>query len=282
MIVREVVRGYEAWLQGRLQDSTIAKYKEQLKPFVAWAGERWIEDLTAHEIELDFLTPHRARVGKSAQSARIAVLRGLFRYAIRFDIIERNPMDKLDAPRVEHVMQNWLDEEQAIAFLDACVGPLERAVCFTLRYTGLRVGELRNLRWSDIDLEGQRVTVTQSKTAAGRREVYLPDIVVPILRKWREQQTPASEWVFTTTTGRQISKGYFWVICTRVGERAGLAGSIGPHTLRRTYASNAINKGARIEVVSRALGHANVGTTARAYAQLTNAQVAREIAAVFA
>ena len=75
---------------------------------------------------------------------------------------------------------------------------------------------------------------------------------------------------------------YVEPVVRRVGERAGLSRRLKPHTLRRTFGSDLLNRGVRLEVVSRLLGHASTAITEKAYARLEDKTIRDEMLEAFA
>lgn len=276
--VLEVVADHEVWLKARRAPSTVEKYHQHLQAFTAWAGERPLGEITAREIEFEFLGPWAANVTKATRRNRINALRSLFDFAERFDLIERNVMRRIERPPREERMGDWLRAEQDAAVLGAAVTPLERTIIYLLRYTGLRVSEACALRWTDIDLDAQRLTVRESKTPAGRRTIPIHPCLVPILRGW--QQRNGTTYVLGTRNGTPMFPQFVWRVVKRVGERAGIEG-LHPHSLRRTYGSSLINDGLRLEVISKLLGHSSTTVTEHSYAALLDETIAREVMALW-
>jgi integrase len=147
-----------------------------------------------------------------------------------------------------------------------------------LRYSGLRVSEATSLRWEDVDLPGRRLTVTESKTASGRRTIPLHPKLVPVLESWRAHRV--GPYVLATKHGTAMKPQFVWRVVKRVGERAGIEG-LHPHALRRTFGSDLVNEGVRMEVVSKLLGHASTTVTEKSYAFLLDETLAREALAVW-
>ena len=88
----------------------------------------------------------------------------------------------------------------------------------------------------------------------------------------------ASEGPFLVTRNRTaMQPQYVEDALARVGVRAGLPRKLKPHTLRRTFGSHLLNKGARLEVVSKLLGHASTGITEKAYARLEDETIRAEM-----
>jgi integrase len=225
----------------------------------------------------------------------------------------RNPMRGIVAPPVEQRLNDFLTPLEDAALLVVECAPHERVVVWTLRWTGLRVSELCSLAVGDLDLTAGRETlrVLKSKTSAGRRSVPLAPVLVPEVLTWlrtmearglHHRSTP----FLATNSGRAMKPSFVWRVVKRVAARAGIrvvpclcqspaatrhasscprtvsgehCSEVSPHTLRRTYASDLLNRGLRIETVSTLLGHSSIAITQRAYAQLLSTTVRAELLA---
>ncbi len=190
--------------------------------------------------------------------------------------------------------RSFLEAEQVSALLDAA-GDLDargrrgeehlgrRAILATLALAGLRVGELTELRWRDVDLAAGRVHVRDSKTAAGIRAVEIGGILRDTLtaHKARSPFTKPHDRVFPTSSGAAHSRSN---IRNRILKRA-LPGAnkrlqaaghapIDPqvtlHALRRTYISLLLEGGTNPRVVMEQAGHSSPALTLRVYAQVMN------------
>jgi integrase len=189
-------------------------------------------------------------------------------------------MRRIEPPPRDDRMGDWLRPDQDSRVLAATTTPLERMIVYLLRYTGLRVSEACALRWDDVRLDDEKpwLAVTKSKTAAGRREIPLHPLLIPVLRTWRGRCD--GTYVFSTKHGTTMKPQFVWRVVKRVGERAGVPG-LHPHSLRRTFGSTLINEGLRLEVISKLLGHSSTTITEKAYAELLAATIAREVRAVW-
>jgi len=271
--IRQAITAHAGWLGMRRSEGTQAKYGQHLRALEEWAGDRPITKLTAQEIEFGFLGPWSQGKSSATIRNRMAAMKSLFEFAERFDIVERNPMRKIEAPARDEHMGNWLRPKEDAELLEAVVTPDEKIIVWLLRFTGLRVSEACALGWEDIDFTNQRLTVRKSKTASGRRTIPLHPMLVPALHSWQGQR-PGS-FVLATRNGTAMAHQHVWKIVKRVGERIGVVG-LSPHSLRRTFGSAAINEGIRLEVVSKLLGHSNTAITEKAYAALEAETIAAE------
>jgi integrase len=183
----------------------------------------------------------------------------------------------------------WLDSAEQIAALLDAAGELDRearadrqvprrAILATLTFAGLRIGELLELRWRDVDLAAGRLTVRASKTDAGARTIDLLPALAGDLRAHKASARPASssERVFPTQAGNALNDGnvrkrILARAVERANERLEAAGSVPlpegltPHKLRHTFASLLVALGVDPGAVMDQLGHEDAGFTLRVY-----------------
>jgi integrase/recombinase XerD len=225
----------------------------------------------------------------------------------------RNPMRGIVAPPVEQRANDSLTAHEDAALLAVACTARERIVVWMLRWTGLRVSELCSLAVGDLDLTPGReiVRVHKSKTHAGLRSVPIAPVLMPEVQTWlealeRRGLQHSSAPFLATRTGRPMQTTFVWRLVKRVAARAGIrvvpclcqsraltrharscprtvsgehCSEVTPHSLRRTFASDLLNRGLRIETVSALLGHSSIAVTQRAYAQLLGTTVRAELLA---
>jgi integrase/recombinase XerD len=283
--------------------ATRVKYAAYLDPFVAWIGDRDLDTITAVMIELEWLgswyTDFEQRYGRPPAPKTVAnhmtALDSFFTFLVRFDFVARNPMDRIDPPKLVQRPNDALTPTEVDALLAACHSPQERAIVPFLLLTGLRSGsELPYLLNRDIDLAAGTITVRHSKTPRGRRVVpILPELRCH-LERWQRYQRAIGQSApdapfFATRHGTPMRYRQIHDTTKRVAARAGVrtrpapdrartnTTAVSPHTLRRTFGSHLLNRGVRLEVVSRLLGHEATSTTEKAYASLLDDRIAAEV-----
>ncbi len=211
--------------------------------------------------------------------------------AVEYGMIPSNPAKgRRRRLRTTQPAPVWLDGPAQIqALLDGAgdvdrefeplgIAPYRRAMIATLTFAGLRVGELCELRWRDVDLSGGRILVRQSKTDAGRRSIDLLPALRDELASHKARVKPADpdEYVFVTSKGRchnpsNIRKRVVDRAVEHANERLKRAGEvplpegISPHKLRHTYASVLVCLGVDPGAVMDQLGHASANFTLRVY-----------------
>jgi site-specific recombinase XerD len=297
--LKALVEAFFVYLKRRQRAaSTIERWQPELRRFLEWAGDRKLAEITPQEIEFGFLTvweqEFEQRNGRppSANSLRavIQALASFYRFLERFDYLVdengqrlRNPALALEAPTIKPAAElDWLKAEEDDALLAVEMNQRERIIVSLLRMTGLRLSEALSLLNRDVDLGENTIHVRLSKSDAGYRAVPISPELRLQVQAWvaftKGQGWYATDGPFLVTRKQTAMKPqYIEDVLERVGQRAGLPRKLKPHTLRRTFGSHLLNKGVRLEVVSKLLGHASTAITEKAYARLEDATVRAEM-----
>jgi integrase len=136
----------------------------------------------------------------------------------------------------------------------------------------------------DVDLVTGAITVRESKTVAGYRSIPISPELRAHIERWlaftKREGLYHPDGPFLVTRNQTAMKPqYVEQVVARLAARAGLPRKVTPHTLRRTFGSHLLNKGVRLEVVSRLLGHASTAITEKAYARLEDKTIHEEMLA---
>jgi integrase len=222
-----------------------------------------------------------------------------------------NPMRMIIPPPQERKANDWLQSDEDRRLLDCDGTPTERIVVVLLRWTGMRVGEACQLLLRDVDLTPgvESVNVRKSKTPAGQRRIAIVPELLPQLERWlsyleRHELLRPDGPFLATRKGTAMKPQYVSRLIKRVAHRADVrvtpctcgspratrhAGGcprtingenlsrVTAHTLRRTFASDLLNRGLRLEVVAQLLGHSSVVVTQTSYAELLDTTARREL-----
>jgi len=254
-----------------------------LNMFLGWAAERDVTSvmqvtrpiLEAYQRWLwRFRQPRNGRpLGWSTQREKIGILRDLFRWLTRQNVLLHNPASELELPRPEKRLPQTplarAEVERLLAVPDVR-DPLsirDRAILEVFYSTGLRRTELCRLAFSDFSLERRTLTVRQGK---GKK-----DRVVPVGEQachWLERylrevrlrlEVRAGEpALFLTGYGGPFNPDVVSGMVSRWMEQAGLAKRGSCHLLRHTCATHMLEGGADVRYIQQLLGHENLETTA--------------------
>jgi integrase len=209
----------------------------------------------------------------------LVVLKRLFKMAVKWKYLTRNPAAELELPPLGRRALTLLEPEQLNQLLDALQGPEVEAdgyvIVLTLLFTGLRVGELMALAWDDVDLSRRQLHVrriwsasriTTPKTKGSRRVVDLPPRLVDLLRA--RQLTATDRRVFPGKRGGYFKpKDFVQQTFYPVLRRTGLP-RLHLHDLRHHYASLLIAQGVDAKYISETMGHSSIRMTFDVYGHL--------------
>jgi integrase len=204
----------------------------------------------------------------------LRALKSMFHTAMRWKEIDENPFTDCSNCFVEEKNPEYITEEdfEKLLLLIEEVW-LKEIVIFTV-LTGLRRGEVTNLKWDQVNLQNKTITILSSatfKTKGGKkRTIALSESAILILNKKVDERS--CEYVFSLN-GKQIYAEWVSKKFVKYVRMAGIKGKIGFHVLRHTFSSWLVMKGISIYSVSKLLGHSSVVTTQGYYAHLQPAEL---------
>lgn len=213
----------------------------------------------------------REGVGRQTQARALSSVRGLLKFACREGLITENPAAAVRTPKQPRKLPRHLRPGEIEELIEAADGaePLElrdRAILELLYATGLRVGELVSLDWSDLDLEGRFLRVV----GKGGKERMVPfgRMAAESLGAWfavwedvRKTAASDGEPVFLNNGGTRLSDRSIRRILDRYTQDAAIAAGVHPHTLRHTFATHLLEGGADLRSIQELLGHSSLSTT---------------------
>jgi integrase/recombinase XerD len=196
-------------------------------------------------------------------------LRQFFRFLEREEQVAVNPLELLDSPRLPRKLPQVLGEKEVAALLAAPdpttpQGRRDGALLEVLYATGLRVSELVGLTLKQVDL--RRGVVRPLGKGSKERVVPMVAQAVAKLQDYLAQGRPQllkgrdSPYIFINHRGRRLSRQGFWKILKQYALKAGVRG-LSPHTLRHSFATHLLSRGANLRVLQLLLGHADLATT---------------------
>ena len=211
---------------------------------------------------------HKKGLKKVSAARKLAGLRTFFRYLCREGRLEKNPARALLSPRLEKRIPAPLDEGQVEALLDVPgddpASVRARAILELLYATGIRCAELVGLDVGEIDLEARMVRVLGK--GSKERIVLFGTRSREALRQWlkvRATLKPKSDAVFLNLRGGRLTDRSVRALLGRRVKQVALAQKCSPHTLRHSFATHLLARGADLRAIQELLGHASLSTTQR-------------------
>ncbi|MEM8911251.1 MAG: tyrosine recombinase XerC [Planctomycetota bacterium] len=258
-------------------DLTIKAYREDLFGFL-----EWLEGSGLSTRELDSLSPQdlrsfqaalqQAGYARSTISRKLASLRSFFRYAMREGLAKTNPAKPLRNPRQSRKLPHVLSNAEIGRLLDSppkttSAGLRDRAMLETMYSAGLRVSELVGLCDGDLDFQ-QQITRVRGK---GRQERISPlgSFAIEAIRNYAARRNRSSQAdalarqapVFVNRFGDALTTRSVGRMLDKYIAAAELDTRTSPHTLRHSFATHLLDRGADIRSVQELLGHKSLTTT---------------------
>ncbi len=255
-----------------LSANTLAAYRADLTALARWLTERRVSIVRTSRQDLQNFIAWRVHAGARPRSTarQLSSFRRFFRYLVREGLISEDPTAQIAMPKIGRSLPKSLTEEEVESLLAAPVvrdplGSRDRTMLEVLYATGLRVSELVNLRYEQVNLNQGVIRIL----GKGNRERLIPlgDEAVRWLTEFvrgardeilLERQT---DYLFPTRRGDRMTRQAFWHIIKRYARKAGIAKGLSPHTLRHAFATHLLNHGADLRVVQILLGHSDLSTT---------------------
>ena len=261
-------------VERRLAVNSIESYARDLNQLARFAagGGRAIESLQRADLER-FVRDLMAE-GRSPRSVarEVACVRGFYRFLVIDGRLPASPADDLQPPRAWQVLPTYLSVDEVDALIaqpDVSTprGLRDRALIELLYATGLRVSELVSLRPADLNLEASFLTCT----GKGDKQRVVPigdEAAMWVSRYMRESRKAllgrrSSPRLFVNARGGGpgLTRVGFWKILKGYAKQAGLKTSLSPHTLRHSFATHLLERGADLRAIQMMLGHADLSTT---------------------
>ena len=239
-----------------------------------------------YNVILNFLAAQmKAHKAVNSQARMISCLRKFYQYLQRLELVNRNPMLRIDLPKKHQHLPTTLSTREIDALLAAPditkpLGIRDRAILEVLYATGLRVSELINLKLSNLHLslgiiqavgkgDKERIILIGDPAIAWTQR-YLSEVRGKLIK-----HHPQPTEVFLNFHGRPLTRQGIWKNLKQYVRQAGITKDVTPHTLRHSFATQLLENGADIRVVQELLGHADIATT-QIYTHLTQKHI-REV-----
>lgn len=287
--MRDAIDRYLRYLrvERNAADLTIKSYGEDLAALVEYfeAAEGRapeVEQITSQQLRPYVAAMHEAGYAKTSIARRLASLRSFFRFAQREGLAAHNPAKPLRNPRPDRKLPHFLTTDEVCRLLEGPpagepAGRRDRAILETMYSAGLRVSEVVGVNDGDLDLAGGLVRVR----GKGRKERLSPlgSHAVRAIERWRQVRRlhpqvplgPAAP-VFTNKFGKRLTTRSVARMLEKLLAVTGLDTRTTPHTLRHSFATHLLDRGADIRSVQELLGHKSLVTT-QIYTHLSTANL---------
>lgn len=246
-------------------DYTIKNYQLDLTDFFKYVDKSNIDFLSIENIHVRGYLKYldTCNLKNSTISRRISALRTFYNYLLEKGFVKSNIFLNVKNPKLEKKLPNYLNYteiEELLASIDTRTDEgLERRLLIEMFYsTGCRVGEMVNVKISDIDFSSKTIKVMGK--GSKERIVYYGDYASKYLEDYLKNKDKKG-YLFTNKRGEKLTIEEVEYIVRDIMKHISIKTHVTPHTLRHTFATHLLNNGADIRTVQELLGHANLSTT---------------------
>ncbi|MCD8282839.1 MAG: tyrosine recombinase XerD [Prevotella sp.] len=274
-------------LERNYSPNTILAYEHDIDYLLRFCASR---NTDAAELSLADLQDFSRQLAKDgikpkSQARIISGVRSFYRYLVLDGDIEDDPSELLSLPQTGTRLPQVLTVEEVDELEDSIdlskpEGHRNRAIIEVLFSCGLRVSELVNLKLSDIHPDEKTARII----GKGNKERLVPisDSALHELRLWYDCrmhlkiQRGEEDYVFLNRRGARLTRTMILIIIKRQAAEAGITKTISPHTLRHSFATEMLKRGAGLRFIQAMLGHEDIGTT-ELYTHIDNVMLREEI-----
>ena len=271
---KTLVRKFQQYLEVErgLSQNSISSYLSDLQKLDRFLDKehKELESIVKQDIQNFLKEETRKKLSNRTRARVIASLRQFYNYLSDKNIIGLNPMENIEAPKIEKTLPDYLSKDEIRQLFSAFdtnnALELRDKTMFELLYScGLRISEACSLRLEDIDLSSMLIRVM----GKGERERLVPygEVAQELLERYlndsRSQIIYGSnlKYLFISKKGGALSRKSAWRLLKKYMERAGIEKNITPHTLRHSFATHLLQNNADLRSVQELLGHIDISTT---------------------
>lgn len=270
--------GFESYLllEKGLSNNSIEAYMLDVQKLQDWAEEVKPDELPIHlkyeDLSAFVIRINELGLGKKSQARIISGLRAFYKYMLLEDLIEDDPTELLEGPRLRRTIPDVLSQEEIDQIISAVdlshpQGHRNRAILETLYACGLRVSELVNLRLSQYypDLNLIKVIGKNDK----ERIIPIGETAIQYINFYVEHDRTNlpkivdghEDFVFLNRRGKKLTRVMIFMIIKETIGKAGITKKVSPHTFRHSFATHLVEGGADLKSVQDMLGHESIMTT---------------------
>lgn len=251
-----------------LSVNTLEAYRRDLASFIDFCAESEISsfnEIKRTQINSFILNLRENNFNPRSVVRKIASIRGFFKWLSANEYIISNPAQTIEQPKLPKRLPKVMTVDEISAILNSGLTKLEQLVVELLYGCGLRVSELVNLKMNNIDVNSKYIQcygkgskeriVPFGKKAQNALKHYLKDRDMIILKN----KLSDTKVLLLKENGRFLTRQDVYNFIRHQGEK--IHKHISPHTLRHSFATHLLEKGADLRVVQELLGHSDVSTT---------------------
>ena len=259
-------------IQKGLSKNTIQSYESDIYQLYQWnlsKNKKRMTEIKKSDTSQYISYLFSQNLKSSSVNRKISSLKTFFNFLLKKKLIKANPFAEQIMPKKPISLPKSISEDDVVKLLgapkvDTVIGLRDRAMLELLYASGVRISELVNIKYSDLDLERNIMKVF----GKGSKERLVPFgedasqwISAYIDQRKKNKELASIKYIFLNNRGSKISRHAFWHRLKDYCLEIGLKNDISPHTLRHAFATHLLNRGADLRSVQVLLGHSDLSTT---------------------
>jgi tyrosine recombinase XerC len=264
-------------VEKNFSDYTVSAYQSDIISFFIWANKQSPENISYDKLREYLHFIQKFNYKKTTVARKIASLRSFFKYLYKAQFIQSNPTENISAPKKPKSLPKFLTDEEMNKILDNIktdtpAGLRNKAILELLAATGMRVSELSNLNFENLNLDENEITVfgkgakERIVLVSERAKKYLLqyiNVARPLIIKDSERtaESKNNSPVFINKTGFRLQNKTIRNVINEIVEKIELPKHVTPHVFRHSFATKMLEHGADLRVVQELLGHASISNT---------------------
>ena len=255
-----------------LSKNTIQSYESDIYQLYQWntsKNKKRITEIKKFDTTQYISYLFSQNLKSTSVNRKISSLKTFFNFLLKKKLINANPFADQIMPKKPISLPKSISEDDVVKLLDApkpdsLIGLRDKAMLELLYASGVRISELVNIKFSDLDLERNIIKVF----GKGSKERLVPFgedaaqcISAYIDERKKNKDIASIKYIFLNNRGSKISRHAFWHRLKEYCLEIGLKRDISPHTLRHAFATHLLNRGADLRSVQVLLGHSDLSTT---------------------
>ena len=259
-------------VQKNYSDYTISSYHNDITDFYTFCKENSIFylNITYSESKKYLMYLYEEKKEKATSvSRKISSIRSFYRYLNNQNVVKSNPFQLLNLPKKEKKLPRYFEYNELLDLfevpdINTPLGKRNRLILEMLYATGVRVGELVNIKVSDINLNDKKITIL----GKGNKEriVYYNDVTSKYLKKYLSEariklNINKSDYLFLNYRGGKLTTRGIQDVLNKIITKTSLNKKISPHMLRHSFATHLLNEGCDLLSVQQLLGHSSLSAT---------------------
>lgn len=264
---------------------TIKSYMNDLYKFYIYVTKNRLKfnEIQKKEILEYTKSLNSQNLSSTSINHNISVIRSFYKFIVINENLKNDPTEYIEAPKLRKKLPKVLSIDEVKKLLEVDLidkySYRNKAMLETMYATGLRVSELVNLKINDVDFDACLIKTL----GKGSKERIVPigDYAILFLAKYLNEYRPQllkkdyNDYLFLNNRGKKISRQTFYKIIEELAIKKNIKTEISPHTLRHSFATHLLDRGADIVSIKEMLGHSSLATT-QIYTHLSNQKLQDE------